>query len=127
MIKRTATFLLILLYVVTTCGLVVNAHYCGRLLVSVQVNAESKKCIGESTMKGCHDMHFEAKIKDAHQNAAFSFSAKTFVFDLPAITYEGRFFNVQPIALSTQLQGRAPPNYHLNEVPVFIKTCNFRI
>jgi len=127
MIKRSATLLLTLLYVVTACGLVVNAHYCGRLLVSVQVNAQSKKCSGEGNMKGCRDTHFEAKIKDAHKTAGFSFTGKTFVFALPAVVYANPFYNIQPSFLSAKLQGRAPPNYQLDDVSLFIKTCNFRI
>ena len=76
MVKKTAALLLILLYAITTSGIVVNMHYCGRMLVSVEVNSPPKRCPGEGHMKACSDKQFTVKVKDLHQSTSFSFAPK---------------------------------------------------
>jgi len=126
MIKRTGALLLTLLYVITTSGIVVNMHYCGHLLVSVQVNSPSKRCIGEGMMKNCTDKQFKVKVKDAHQSTSFSFSPKIFVFEaLPAVFADYSF--AQQHYLAEKLLGRAPPDLPADNIPAFIKNRTFRI
>jgi hypothetical protein len=126
MLKRTGALLLTLLYVVTASGFVVNMHYCGRLLVSVQINSPAKKCPGESNMKACNDKHFAVKIKDAHQSTVFSFSPNTFVFDVLPIAFADYSFTQQHY-LAGKLLGRAPPDIPPGNTPLFIKNNTFRI
>ena|ERR1700744_804629 len=126
MIKRTGALLLTLLYAVTTSGIIVNMHYCGHLLVSVQINSPSKRCPGESMMKNCTDKQFKVKVKDAHQSTTFSFSPKIIVFDAPPTVFADHSC-AQQHYLAEKLLGRAPPDLPADNIPAFIKNRTFRI
>ena len=126
MIKRTAALLLILLYAITTSGIVVNMHYCGRMLVSVEVNSPPKHCPGESRMKACSDKQFTVKIKDVHQSTSFSFAPKTFAFAVPPVVF-AHYSSSEQQFFAERLLGRAPPDIPAGNTPVFIKNRTFRI
>jgi len=127
MIKRIAALLLTLLYAVTVCGVMFNLHYCGHLLTSVQIDAPANSCSKLAVkMKCCNDKQLQVKIKDAHQSAAFSFLAKTFVFDAPKPVFNARFFFASQHPAKHCIN-KAPPDITLCDIPAFIKTHAFRI
>jgi len=116
MIKKTGALLLILLYVLTTSGIVVNMHYCGHLLVSVRVNAPSKPLPGRKReMKACSDKQLTVKVKDAHQSTTFSFAPKKHLY-LPCACCICRASFTHTIFVE-RLLGRAPPDSPCKRVP----------
>ncbi len=119
--------LMTLLYSVTVFGFALNLHYCGKLLASVNIDSPSKSCtkLLESKMKCCKDKQIEIKVKDAHQNASFTFLSKVYVFDLPKL-FTGSFI-VSPQASVAALLYAAAPHAPPGSTPVFIKNCTFRI
>jgi len=127
MLKRTAAILLTILYAITAFGFVLNMHYCGRLLTSVEINSPSKNCVKtERKMKCCNDKQLQVKIKDAHQAKSFSFLSKTFVFELPPMLFGNPAYASQQSSTEVFLS-RGPPNYPPGNIPIFIKNQSFRI
>ena len=116
-----------LLYSVTVFGFALNLHYCGKLLASIKIESPSKSCtkLLEGKMKCCKDKQIEVKVKDAHQNASFTFLSKVFVLDLPKL-FAGNFIAEQQTP-ATRLLYTASPHAPPNNVAVFVKNCTFRI
>src|ERR1700748_3720779 len=127
MIKRSGAFMLAILYSVTAFGFALNLHYCGRLLTSVQINSTGSSCSKLAVkMKCCNDKQVQVKLKDAHQSTAFSFSAKTFAFEIPQ-TVAGSAFFFAPRYLVGQYLNKAPPDISTITASLFIKNQSFRI
>ncbi|MGN6640379.1 MAG: HYC_CC_PP family protein [Mucilaginibacter sp.] len=127
MLKKPAIIMLMILYLGTVSGFVLNLHYCFNQLSSVKIDAPVKDCTnGRETgkMKCCKDKHFEVKVKDAHQTGSFSFGGKTFAVDLPKIFSENPVPSVQEVLID-KASYRGPPVAHA--IPIFLQNRNFRI
>lgn len=111
----------------TAFGFVLNMHYCGHLLTSVEINAPSKNSIkGEPKMKCCTDKQLIVKIKDAHQLTSTSFKANFLSFEVPQLPFKSQFFFASQPVTGLYLN-KAPPDALIASVPVFIKNCAFLI
>jgi len=128
MFKKSGAILLTVLYLITVTGFALNLHYCGKLLTAVQIDAPAKGCNNPmaAKMKCCKDKQVVVKIKDAHQTAPASFLGKIFSLQLVNRPFSDIAFNVPTIIFATGFD-RGPPGPLLNNVPVFIKNCTFRI
>jgi len=128
MIKRSGAFLLTLLYLITVMGFALNLHFCGSYLASVKIDAPAKSCnmLLSKKMKCCANKHFEVKVKDAHQAESQLFLAKTFVVELPGLSFAGFSLNTPPV-LSDKYSYRGPPDPLLPDISTFLKNCTFRI
>lgn len=127
MFKRLVTITLMVLYLGTVSGFVLNLHYCFNRLSSIKIDAPVKGCtngLETGKMKCCKDKHFEVKVKDAHQTASFAFSGKIFAHDVPAILDSNPVLNFQSV-LVNKASYRGPPD--VTVVSIFLKNCTFRI
>ncbi len=127
MLKRSVAIGLIMLYVGTVFGFVLNFHYCFDRLSSVKIDASAIACtkvLQTSKMKCCKDRHIEVKVKDAHQIGSPLFWGK--LFPLALINLD---FTVVSPALQNpsteRLLDRGPPL--TPDIPIFLKNCTFRI
>lgn len=129
MFKKLGAIVLTILYLVTAVGFVLNLRYCGKLITAVKIDVPTKNC-GNSLMNGkmkcCSEKHFNIKIKDSHQGEFPSFLGRLFSFHVGKMPFANIAFNV-PVAAGEKIPGRAPPDLLLNNTPVFIKNCTFRI
>ena len=122
---------MIMLYTVTAMGFALNVHYCGNIMLSVQVNAPAKSCMMNKMpvkMKCCKDKHIDVKVKDSHQVAeSSSFLAKIFSIILPAFPLKDFFFSATGSFIE-QPADRGPPDDQVaKDVPAFLKNRNLRI
>ena len=127
MLKRSVAIGLIVLYVGTVFGFVLNFHYCFDRLSSVKVDAPAIACtkvLQTSKMKCCKDSHIEVKVKDAHQSGSTIFWAKLFPVSLINSDFASIAFTPQNPS-TEKLQDRGPPL--APDIPIFLKNCTFRI
>ena len=129
MLKRSDTFLLLLLYLITGIGFAVNLHYCGKLITTVKIDASLKSCEKTGMMPGmkcCKNKRIDIKLKDVHQGQAHSFLSKLFSFKVIAASFVPEHFLPQAFLYSPSSY-RGPPDRLVTITPVFIKNCTFRI
>jgi len=128
MIKRSGALLLTLLYTVTAMGFAFNLHYCCNQLTSLKINEQVKtsNMPAMGKMKCCQNKHFEVKVKDVHQGQSSSFLIKTFVFQLPELSYADFFFSPNQSLLEKDFD-RGPPEPPFNANVAFLKNRIFRI
>ncbi len=78
--KRPLSFLLLLVYLLSSPGLAYSLHYCGQELTGVSVGAETpKSCCPphQAPCGNCHDQHVSGPAQDAPllASAALAFTA----------------------------------------------------
>ena len=77
-VRRPLSFLLLLVYLLSSPGLGYSMHYCGRVLTGVSVLAESPKTCcppHQAPCGSCHDKHVSSPADDATLLAAASLAA----------------------------------------------------
>jgi hypothetical protein len=127
MLKRSVAIVLMMLYICTAFGFVLNFHYCFDRLSSVKVDAPAIACtkvLQTSKMKCCKDRHIEVKVKDAHQSGSPLFWGKLFPLGLINSDFADVSFAVQNPS-TERLLDRGPPR--TPDIPIFLKNCTFRI
>ena len=127
MLKRSVAIVLMMLYICTAFGFVLNFHYCFDRLSSVKVDAPAIACtkvLQTSKMKCCKDRHIEVKVKDAHQSGSPLFLGKLFLPGLINSDFAGVSLAVQNPS-AERLLDRGPPLSP--DIPIFLKNCTFRI
>jgi hypothetical protein len=129
MLKRSGALLLLLLYLVTGIGFVINLHYCGKLITSVKIDTTLKSCKESGMMTGmkcCKNKRIDIKIKDAHKSQAPTLLSRIFSFRLTAINL--RYMPIIPVAVvCDKVNYRGPPERLCSGAPIFLKNQNFRI
>ena len=128
MLKKSVAIALMMLYLITVSGFALNMHYCFNQLRSVKIDPpgnSSAKLLTSSKMKCCKDRHIEVKVKDAHNQAGSpTFWGKFFFLGLPLATFAD--LSSSPKNLQTErFLDRGPPL--MQDTPIFLKNCNFRI
>lgn len=126
--KRLITFLILIMYSVTTFGVGLQFHYCGNKVSSVQViftDEHSCSC-GKGEMKPdcCKNEIKFFKVKSAHsKSSTSSFLTNQFLLVLPTI------FDVKSlISFSEYIHfslDKPPPN--LNQAPIYKRNSSFLI
>jgi hypothetical protein len=127
MLKRSVAIVLMMLYLGTVSGFVLNLHYCFNRLASVNIDAPASACVKvlkSSMMKCCKDKHIDVKVKDAHQNGSLSFWAKSLPLNLPVAAL-GYFSPLVLAAPCAALARRGPPP--APDIPLFLRNSVFRI
>lgn len=127
MFKKTAIWILLLLYFGTANGMALNLHFCGEKLSKVQLSGKAIKscCPGEEEEEDdcCHNKKLQVKLEDRHEAAA--------PIKLPAIKHIS-LFAIRPLVFTTAIP--TDPFQAVNEikpppvaVPLSIRHCVFRI
>ena len=118
------------LYMVVTCGIAVNFHYCMGELKSVKVgHAQTDHCddCGMTSKKSacCHDDTKWFKVDDNHQSA---YSSVDFQAPIFLLTPPERFIITPPLVSTTSVlvNNNSPPIIP-GGTSLTILHCNFRI
>jgi len=112
MFRSLANLSLIILLLLSTCGMSITKHYCGKTLVQTAIYSTPDKCC-DSNCPGCHDKRVHIQIKDRFEasNAQFDFSALVKIINehhyLPFLTFQG----INSLVVLT-LEQRAKRNPH---------------
>lgn len=129
--RKFIVAILSILYLASTSGATVHLHYCMGELVNAKLTSEKKDKCGKCGMskkkpgKGCcQDKHQFIKAEQGQQNAAFDMPSPVLqeLFISPTSFYGISY----PIAAAVNNPAHAPP-LPLNNIPLFLRYCNFRI
>jgi len=128
-VKKFTIAILMILYVITTSGVVVNIHYCMGAIASVGygVHMHDEACdnCGMTDKEGCcHTEYKVVKVEDDHQ---LSYAALPLLQTDAAPLEELPQLKTAPSYLlpTTALQYHSPPDQRANAV--FLHNCVFRI
>ena len=125
---KTVAFILALLYLSSTSGMVVNVHYCMGKVSSFQAQFIAKdscpKCAATTKSHCCRDEVKVYKVNQAHTQAAVSQSIQVPVIQLATLVTTGF---VQYCNFSGSQQPLANPPPLLSARSILIRNCIFRI
>lgn len=129
--KKISVFLLALLYIITSSGVMINTHYCmGKLVDRTFLHYEDQNCsycgMKEIGNKGCCEnkqkflkINKDQKTADANYRLSLftSFELSYAFFEIPSIDV--------PSSLKEHLFSSSSPRGQ--NLPLFIRNCVFRI
>lgn len=128
--KKCIVFIVALLYIIVSSGIVVNVHYCMGRLTSVEygrdIHTKCGKCGMASKSKGCcHTESKLIKIEDEHQLVKVNLPLTSFSAEMPTA-----FFSLGNALTPNASVGfnpfyYVPPDSRLNHV--YLSNCVFRI
>jgi hypothetical protein len=125
--KKIFAFILAVLYLCTTTGMVLNVQYCMGKVSNIKVDNYSKtacKCGSSMKTSGCCSSELKVvKLQNAHNAIVPSFA-----FDTPVQILSSTFYSIAPALLAGQkdhVSIHGPPL--VSSPPVYLKNCVFRI
>jgi hypothetical protein len=136
--KKVVVVILAVLYLSTSMGATVHFHYCmGRLVAWGLADKESKDCIScgmakDAVMPGCsvglknccHDEHKHIQ-SDQAQKPAQTWVEGSLAAVFAALPFPGWNMPVVVAPALAQPVANGPPLKE--QVPIFLRNCNFRI
>ncbi len=129
LVKKISAILLLVFYLLTSCGVLISQHFCGGKLkeISFLSKPDSDGCCGDAKKsKGCcDDQSVIVKIKDTHvQQGKIKAPIDSFVFlDMQHAVSEGlQKFNVFATVF---YKSHAPPD--ALSIPIYLFISTFRI
>lgn len=128
--NRIVAFILIIIYVTFTSGLLVNVHYCMGKVASVKIeNAATddacNACEQKAVMSCCNDHLTVLKVNDAHLGVVNESSLVSVASILLSVFPSNLFSVSNIISDDIILSNISPPPRNTPEI--FLRNCNFRI
>ena len=131
-VKKSASFILALLYFSSTVGTTIHQHYCmGELVGSSLFNTKNKSCgkcgmekHTEESKDCCKDISIVIKSGDSHTFFQPVYDLNFFSPVIPEIIFIICDVRINPYSNNTLYRAHSPP---LLEYPLFIQHQNFRI
>ena len=128
--NRIVAFILIIIYVTFTSGLLVNVHYCMGKVASVRIESTAaadacNACEQRATMSCCNDHLTVLKVNDAHIGVVNESSMASVASILLSVFTSNLFADSNIISDDIILSNISPPPRNAPEI--FLRNCNFRI